>query len=277
MLYEDQAHDFDERAAVPDGAGAAIAEALVDLVALKPGQAWLEVGVGTGALSMHLVRLPIRYVGFDQSPAMVKVFRERLARSGRSAELYVADGNTRWPVANGSIDVIFSARALHHIDADHVVREVQRVAGADGLWLVLGQVRRAKDSVRSLLRQQMRQLLYERGFAGRSHTRHARTVFDALEAQGGRCIPPRVAARWTNTHRPIDALTAWTSKAGLAGLDLPDDVKAGVLADLRAWAAHEYGDLEKEHVQEEVFELNAIFLRGRLDGESGSHQLSALF
>ena len=117
MLYEDQAGRFDKRAGVPAEACAAIAEVLAEIVALEPGQTWLEIGAGTGALSLALVRHPIRYVGFDRSPAMLAVFRGKLAQEGLQAQLEVADGNGPWPVEDGSIAVIFSARAMHHLDA----------------------------------------------------------------------------------------------------------------------------------------------------------------
>src|SRR5688572_33209453 len=119
MLYDDQAAGFDERAGVPADAVEAVAAALVGIVGPVDGQRWLEVGAGTGGLSLPLLRLPIRYTGFDQSPAMLEVFRERADAAGLAAELHVADGNARWPAENASTDVVFSARALHHLDPEH--------------------------------------------------------------------------------------------------------------------------------------------------------------
>ncbi len=260
MRYDDQATRFDERAGVPAEACRAIAEALADLVALEPGQSWLEIGAGTGALSLALLRHPIRYTGFDASPAMLSVFREKLAQEGLQADLRVADGNRRWPAEDGSVTVIFSARALHHLDADHVVAETRRVASPRGAWLVLGRVHRPEESVKTVMRRQMRRLLKARGFAGKSHDDHAETVFAALEKQGGRRAPTRRAARWTTTHRPADSLTSWQRKAGLAGRDVPAAVKADILAELHAWAEMQYTYLEKPLAQEESFELRAIFL-----------------
>ena len=258
MLYDDQATAFDERAGVPAEAARAVANALAEMVGPVQGQRWLEVGAGTGALSLPLLRLPIGYTGFDRSPAMLQLFRERVDAAGLAATLHVADGNERWPAEDASTDVIFSARALHHLDAAHAAAEARRVLRAPGGWLVLGRVRRPPDSLKSVLRRQMRRMLEAQGFAGRSHEGRAGAVFAALEQAGGRRMEPRVAARWSHPHRPADSLAAWEGKSGLAGIDVPADVKARVLAELRAWAQAELGDLHQPREQEEAFELDAI-------------------
>lgn len=260
MLYDDQATRFDERAGVPADAAEAIARELAALAGLADGQTVLDVGCGTGSLSLPLLRRPIRFVGFDRSPAMLEVFRERAARDGLAAELHVADGNARWPAADASVDVVFSARALHHLDPAHAVAEVRRVLRTTGGWLVTGRVRRPPDSPKSVLRRQMRQLLRAAGLEGRSHEAGAEAVFAALEDDGGRRMEPRIAASWTVPHRPADSITAWEGKRGLAGIELPLHVKSKVLSDLRTWAEERFGDLQREMEQNEHFELAAIRL-----------------
>jgi ubiquinone/menaquinone biosynthesis C-methylase UbiE len=258
MLYDDQATRFDERAGLPAEAAEAAARELAALAGLADGRTVLDVGCGTGSLALPLLRLPVRYVGFDRSPAMLDVFRERAARDGLAAELHVADGNARWPVDDASVDVVFSARALHHLDPAHAVAEVRRVMRAAGGWLVTGRVRRPPDSPKSVLRRQMRQMLRAAGLEGRSHDAGAEAVFAALEADGGRRMEPRVAASWTVPHRPADSLAAWEGKSGLAGIEVPLHVKSKVLSELRTWAAERFGDLQREMEQREHFELAAI-------------------
>lgn len=270
MLYEDQATDFDERAGIPPKAAEAVARELAPLVGLNGGETLLEIGAGTGVLSIPIMRGPIRYIGFDRSPAMIAVFSEKLRHagldradqaSGRPApELLVADGEGTWPAADGSADLIFSARAVHHIDAAHVAAEVRRVLRPEGGWLVLGRIFRPKDSVKSVLRRRMRRLLEERGFIGHSHDRHADEVFSILEEHGGRRLPVHVAAEWSVPRTPNFAINAWEGKDGFWGLDLPADVKADVLASLRAWASEQFGDLDAPLEQKEFFELASINL-----------------
>jgi ubiquinone/menaquinone biosynthesis C-methylase UbiE len=260
MLYDDQATQFDERAGLPAQAAEAVARELIALTGLGEGQTVLDVGCGTGGVTLPLLRGPIRYVGFDRSAAMLEVFRARAAEAGLAAELRVADGNGRWPAEDGAVDVVFSARALHHLDPAHAVAEVRRVTRAARGWLVTGRVRRPPDSPKSVLRRQMRRMLQAEGFTGRSGEAGAEAVFAALEADGGRRAEGRVAARWTVPHRPADSIAAWEGKSGLAGLEVPPEVKSRVLNGLRDWAGSSFGDLQRILEQEESFELAAIRL-----------------
>ena len=261
MLYDDQAAGFDERAAIPVEVVESVAAAVAEIAGLRQGDTLLEIGAGTGMLSLPLIRQPIRYIGFDLSPAMLAVFREKVEKARLQAELLVADANGRWPVEDGSVATIFSARAIHHVDADHVAAETGRVLHPEGGWLILGRVRRPNDSVKPTLRRQMRKLLEEEGYSGRNHQVYTEALFSALEAIGGERAEPRVAARWTLRHAPLDSIVTWQGKEGLAGCDIPEEVKERVLGRLRAWAEERYGNLEASLEQEEYFQLDAIHVR----------------
>jgi hypothetical protein len=159
------------------------------------------------------------------------------------------------------VAAIFSARALHHVDVDHAATETIRVLGPEGGWLILGMVRRPNGSVKPALRRQMRKLLEEEGYSGRNHHTHTEALFSALEAIGGERAEPRVVARWGRRQAPLDWFTAWQGKKGLAGYDIPEEVKKRVLVRLRAWAEELYGNLEIPLDQEQFFELEAIHVR----------------
>ncbi len=261
MLYDDQAAGFDERVAIPVEVVESVAAAVAEIAKLRQGDTLLEIGAGTGMLSLSLIRRPIRYIGFDLSPAMLAVFREKVEKARLHAELLVADANGRWPAEDGSVAAIFSARALHHVDVDHAAAEIKRVLRSEGGWLILGMVRRPSDSVQPMFRRQMGMFLEEEGYASRSHDVHAAALFPALEAIGGERVEPRVVGRWTRRQAPLDWFKAWQGKRGLAGHDIPEELKQRVLSRLRAWGEERHGNLEIPLDQEQFFELEAIHVR----------------
>lgn len=261
MLYDDQADTFDERAGIPPDSVQAIARAIGTLAKLESGGSLLEVGCGTGLLSIPLLEFPIDYVGFDRSPEMIRVFRDKLARIDSSPDLYVSDGNDAWPGIEGTFDAIFSSRAIHHIDIDHAVSEIVKALGKDGGLLIVGQVKRPNDSVKSVMRRYMRDLLKRQGYSGRSGGNHAERLFTALEARGGTRREPLTAAEWTSTHAPVDSIEAWRTKDGLAGLELPPKVKTRTLDEVREWATEQFGSIEEPLEQIESYELSAIVVR----------------
>jgi SAM-dependent methyltransferase len=263
MLYDDQAARFDERAGVPPEVADAVARALSTLARLAPGDVVVEVGAGTGGLSLALLRLPVRYVGFDRSPAMLEVFRERVRLHDADAELHAADADAWWPVEDGVAALVFAARAIHHLDPEHVAAETLRVVRPSGGVLAVGRVQRPRESPKAVMRREMRRLLDAEGYAGRSAQAAAEAVFLELETRGGVRLEPVAAAHWTTSHAPADSVAAWAEKAGLAGADVPAEVKARVLARLRERAIERYGDPATPLEQEEWFEIAAVRLPAR--------------
>ena len=139
--------------------------------------------------------------------------------------------------------------------------EVLRVANPTGTRVVFGRVTRPRDSVRSVMRRRMRELLEESGHRGRDHLAHRDTLIDELERKGAKRLDTRIAATWSRTGSPADSLRDWESKTGLAGVDVSDQLKADILAQLRAWAARRYRDIESPLEQEESFELSGVLVK----------------
>lgn len=259
--FDSQAATYDQRAGLPEQHCQAIAQAVLRLAEAMPGDLIFEVGAGTGMLGTWLARTPLRYVGADLSRPMLAAFHRRLASPSPMSLLLQADGDHRWPLADGAVRVIFSSRALHLLDLAQVVDESFRVAQPDGASLIIGRIQRPPGSLPTLLQQAMQRLLRQQGFSSHAGEQHQRQLLAAFTQRGGTVLEPVVVVRWTMTRTPWQSIEAWQSKPGLAGLDVHPVVQRAILDELRSWAHSTFGDLHRQVTCEEAYVLQGISLR----------------
>ncbi len=109
---------------------------------LKAGEAVLDVGCGTGDLTLRAARrvgAEGRAAGIDASPDMVKVARRKAAKKGRDVDFRVAPIEDL-PFADGEFDAALSSFMMHHLPDDLKQRglaEVRRVLKPGGRLVVV--------------------------------------------------------------------------------------------------------------------------------------------
>jgi ubiquinone/menaquinone biosynthesis C-methylase UbiE len=260
--FDAQAGSFDQRVGLPRAACEAVARAVLSLVRPAPADLLLEVGAGTGQIGHHLCALPLQYVGFDSSKAMLDVFERRCHARGRSASLIHADGHERWPVGDGTVKAVFGSRVLHLLPVEHVVGEVRRVASRGGATLIMGRVQRAEDSLRSRLRRQMHERLRQVGTPATDGHRQEDRILEACRAGGAVAFEPRIAARWPVQLSAAAVLDSWRQQSGLGGVALSAPVKDAILTQLAQWAKQTFGSLENVYSGDDEFVLAGVWLPG---------------
>ena len=130
---------FDERAA-NYGKGnwhRVYAERLVDLAGLRPGQAILDAGAGTGFAAIaiaHRVGPSGRVVAIDLSPGMLNEARAAVAAAGlTNVEIWQADATNLSQVPSSSFDAAICAAALLYMPVARALAEWHRVLAPGGL------------------------------------------------------------------------------------------------------------------------------------------------
>lgn len=267
VSFDRQAADFDLRAGLPTDAARQVAAALAGLSPVENG--WiLDLGAGTGQIGEHLVRERCRYLGVDVSAPMLAVFLRKLGRHKPGSQplditdgsLVQADGSTRWPIADGKIHLTFLSRAAHLLPPILLVEEALRVASPEGACVVFGGVKSHPESLRAILRRQMRRILAEHGVEGRNAKASQKQLIRSLAEHGGEVLPVVPAASWPVVERARDTLAAWRAKAGLGGRAVAPEVQDRVLRRLEDWIREHYGSLDVSRDATESYELSAIQL-----------------
>ena len=128
-MHEHQGFD-DAAATWDDDAGheerqVAVAQAIEEAVTLTPRMSALDVGGGTGRLSILLSDRVGSVVVTDPSAGMVQVARERIQAAGLSDRLRAVQVDLTTDPLDGAYDVVWSSMALHHVqDLDGLLRSV---------------------------------------------------------------------------------------------------------------------------------------------------------
>ncbi|WP_393086877.1 class I SAM-dependent methyltransferase [Streptomyces sp. LN704] len=126
---------FDEAAELYDRARprypAALVDELAGRVGLGPGVRVLEIGPGTGQLTVPLARLGCDVTAVELGPALAAVARRNL-RGFPRARVEVAEFE-RWPLPRDPFDVVVCATAFHWIDPAVRVVKAARALGPDGV------------------------------------------------------------------------------------------------------------------------------------------------
>lgn len=206
--FDSQAATYDQRVGLPPGMDRAVAQAVLKLAAVQPGEVVVEVGAGTGQIGQWFVQEAVRYVGFDLSPGMLQRFRQRLASPRPASTLLLADGDQPWPLRKATVRVIFSSRALHRLHLEHIVSETLQVAHPQRACLVVGRIQRAPHSLQTQMQQQLQRLLRHHGLQPRSGERHQEALLASYQQHGAEALAPLAVARWRVAGTPAAMLAA---------------------------------------------------------------------
>ena len=127
------------------------------LLAMLPnGGLIVEVGVGSGALLPMLASKAERTVGLDQSPAMVTLARETIAKHHLSDKVDVRLGEMNYlPFSDSTVHAVVMNQVLHHAEQPgEVLQEVNRVLAGNGILVIADLTRHEHDWARERLADQ---------------------------------------------------------------------------------------------------------------------------
>ena len=102
------------------------------------GKDVLEIGCGVGTDGIEFARNGANYVGVDLTPNSVELTRERFKLFGVPGQFEVANVEESLPLADESIDHVYSFGVIHHSPApEKIVGQIYRVLRKGGTFTVM--------------------------------------------------------------------------------------------------------------------------------------------
>jgi ubiquinone/menaquinone biosynthesis C-methylase UbiE len=222
--------------------------AILDYV--KPGGRILDVGTGTGRISVPMLRLGADLIGVDLSLKMMGKLREKYS----SVRLAQTDAS-RLPFPAAAFDAVLTTHVLHLIGPwREALREFKRVVKPGGVYLNAWHHHQDR-SVGGDIRDYWRSRVDAHGGNWRRPGVQERVdVLAALMALGS-SFEEIELLRYTSTTRPNEMIEQIARRVNSDAWPISDEVFEAALRDVRAWAAKEYGNLDQPVSQERRFIL----------------------
>lgn len=219
--------------------------ALVDSIGLRSRV--LEVGAGTGRISIPLLERGVDWVGCDLSSPMLKRFQEKFS----SPRIAQADA-TLLPFPSERFDVVLTVHVMHLIPPwREALREFQRVLAPGGAYLNVSTWASVGTSVGDKIREFWRGWLREHGVdAEHPGVRDYKDLQEELRSMGA-ALSEVEAVRFMEAYTLREELDRFASRTYSYTWHIPDAVFDESIKELRAWVTHEYGDLDQQ-VNDEV-------------------------
>jgi ubiquinone/menaquinone biosynthesis C-methylase UbiE len=241
------AAEYDRQRAHPPEVSAAIGTAIAEVAGAKARV--LELGVGTGRIAFPVAAAGPRVVGIDLAIEML-----RRAQAGGLDRLVRGD-ITSLPFRSTTFDAVLAVHVLHLVaDWRGVLAEAIRVLRSTGM-IIQGRDWRDPQSCAALLRSKLREAVIAHAPGTKPPAAGAATS-QALARLGATTTDEIVAASWTTQITPAAILDSMARRDDAETWALPDDVLESALADVRAWAATTWDDLDARQPVEQRFVLS---------------------
>jgi ubiquinone/menaquinone biosynthesis C-methylase UbiE len=228
-------------------------QALLD--AAGEGARILEVGTGTGRISIPLLERGADLIGCDLSWQMLSRQREKYppARLVQSDAVFI-------PFPSNHFEALLVVHVMHLVGPwKEALREFKRVLKSGGVFLNVGTYESVEKSIRGKMRDHWRNWLKSQGFvAGHPGAKSHDEFRGELRSMGARLQEVEVV-RFPHVYTLRSELERYEGRVHSDSWSVPEALHQESLVDLRNWVIREYGDLDQEIEETYRFVFDAAY------------------
>jgi ubiquinone/menaquinone biosynthesis C-methylase UbiE len=256
ISFDRAAGYYDQTRSIPEPVVRQGVEAILGLAGEKARI--LDVGTGTGRMSIPLLEAGADLVGCDLSSAML----QRLQEKNAAAPILQADA-TRLPFPGARFDALLTVHVLHLISGwQDALREFRRVLRPEGAYLNVQTYAHAGFSAREQMRKYWRSRVEARGVPRRQPgMRDHQRILDELQAQGAELSEVEVV-RYTRQYTLREEMELLRARVYSDAWHIPEDVHETSLAEVQDWVEREYRDWDLPQEDEVRFVIDVARFRG---------------
>jgi ubiquinone/menaquinone biosynthesis C-methylase UbiE len=213
----------------------------------------LDVGTGSGRISIPLLRQGADLIGVDLSMKMMAQLRGKLP----TARLVQSDA-ALIPFPGRHFDAVLTCHVMHLIGPwREALGEFRRILKPGGVY-VNARTDRATDSAREPLDDHWKNWIADHGGSWQRPGVRDDDEFVAQLRTMKAAVARVEVVHFTRSDTARDVIEGIEKRVHSTTWEIPDDMLAASIADLRAWARREYGPnyLAQAFVDESVFVLD---------------------
>jgi ubiquinone/menaquinone biosynthesis C-methylase UbiE len=259
LSFDQAASYYDQTRDLPEPLASGGMQLILDSLqgAAGPRARLLEVGTGTGRISVPLLQRGANLFGCDLSAKMMA----RQWAKWPAARLAQADA-TALPYADAAFDGVLTIHVLHLVGDWHAaLREIRRVLRPGGAFVNSWNPHTESD-IDTELRDYWRSRVEALGGRWRRPGVQSREELLAELNRMNAKVTELTAARTVTSVRPQAVIDNIASRVYSDTWDVPPELFRQSLDELQTWAAQTYGDLERPEPVERLFTLDVVRFTG---------------
>lgn len=224
----------------------------------------LDVGTGTGRISVPLLERGADLIGCDISMQMMALLRGKF----REARLAVADASML-PFPSAAFDAVITCHVMHLVGPWHeALQEYRRVLKPGGVYINVETERAKRESAGKRIKEFWRSRVENHGASTRRPGVENPKELRAALRELGATVKRMEVGRYYRSYAVRDILDEIAARTHSSAWVVPDDVFWVTLRELREWAAQEFPDEEALFRDEAAFALEvAAFNEDRRESQ----------